>query len=109
NNLRTDTLNDHYAEQGSLLKKLNDQRQQETLVVNCVTRTTLSNTNEMYTICHWKYDSKEALLPKTDYVGLVLPQDAKDKFVPVCPWDQFVHVCGEFMERQSVYPERYLV
>jgi hypothetical protein len=108
NLLRLDTIEQLYANQRHLLTALHDQRQKDTFVAAFKAWKNVK-TGKTYTTCIWQYHFTNALLPKTDLVYFASGKHGSKPFAPVCSWDCVVRICGDLIEKQDMYPERYRV
>jgi hypothetical protein len=105
--LRLQSLGQQYAEQKELLDAHYLKTGQD-LFVGSFSGVLDSQTGEVKSYCVWS-EGVQTLLPHTDLVYFFRPDESDESVVTAVPWNLVEDELGPSLERQELYPPRYLV
>ena len=105
--LRLQALGQQYAEQKELLDA-HYRRSGRDMFVASFSGAQNNQTGELRSYCVWS-DGVQSLLPQTDLVYFFQPGERDESAVTAVPWDSVMGELGNSLERQELYPPRYLV
>ncbi|WP_017904541.1 DUF1444 family protein [Pseudomonas asplenii] len=95
-----------YHTQKELLDKIHEQHNEDVFVASYMLYQHSEDDSRTFSMCSWT-QSVDSLLPRTDRVVLVEPQEDGSARTQVFAWDELESKLGGLLKPASVYPPRY--
>ncbi|WP_273820942.1 DUF1444 family protein [Pseudomonas asplenii] len=95
-----------YHSQKELLDKIHEEQQEDVFVASYMLYQRSEDDSRTFSMCSWT-QSVDSLLPQTDRVVLVEPQEDGSARTQVFAWDELVPRVATLLTPASVYPPRY--
>lgn len=95
-----------YHTQKELLDKIHEEHNEDVFVASYMLYQHSEDDGRTFSMCSWT-QSVDSLLPRTDRVVLVEPQEDGSARTQVVEWDELEARLGELMAPADVYPPRY--
>ena len=101
-------LQSEYDSQKKLLDALHDEQRDDVFVASYLLYKSDDASENTFSICSWAKNVR-TLLPRTDRVSLVQPQQDGTSNTRIVEWEELESRFGELMEPVTLYPLRYRV